>query len=560
VSECCESNSNATADWGPFCNTFQNGNPLKIVGRNDFLFAAGATAVITGLLFPLSAHILDVFLIFSISLTAAMLITSFAARSALQVLSFPLLIVLATMLRLALSVASAKLILSKGEAGTIISICGGIFVGNNCTLTVLIFSLLVVLIFVVVYKSVKDIGRIAIKFIADIVPIKQTSIACDLDAGVINSEQAFNLREKAAHEAGFFIAMSGAGRFMFCVFVIEFVILIANIAASMAAGVIEGTSGISVKTYVSLAIGAGMMIQISALFVAIASKHLVQKSSAPACANNGNQEQKFTERIKVVASEVTSSQAKELQYENSISHIDVIEDIDSKSADSPQKGIAVPSNNVESGQIIFEELEWSDNKIFDEDKKEDLNLWVWQEIKDSNSYEAIAELFSNKSTDVTQTILMAAENVEELGVTVPVNVAMSLAQRGRKCLLIDLDLERCAISKVFDIDSSQVQSKAIATCVSNLCVLPASNFGKGDATNIKEVTARLESQYDYLIFYAPNIRLLGNHDELAGRMQSAMLFGREHNFKSSSMINFQKLLTNYGCEILEPGGILAEVS
>ena len=108
----------------------------------------------------------------------------------------------------------------------------------------------------------------------------------------------------------------------------------------------------------------------------------------------------------------------------------------------------------------------------------------------------------------------------------PVNVAMRLAQKGLKCLLIDLDLQRDAISKVFDIDSDKAGNRAhtdvlsgeIPSCVRNLWVWPASNFGKTDgcqsAINIKELIANLESRYDHLIIYAPNIKLLDSLDQI----------------------------------------------
>jgi len=141
-------------------------------------------------------------------------------------------------------------------------------------------------------------------------------------------------------------------------------------------------------------------------------------------------------------------------------------------------------------------------------------------------YEAIAELIESKSGAQAKTILMAADSVAELPVTIPVNIAMRLAQKQRRCLLIDLDLQRDAISKVFDIDSGKTADRAhtdvfsgeIPSCVRNLWVWPASNFGKTEgcqsAINIKELIANLESRYDHLIIYAPNIKLLDSVDQI----------------------------------------------
>ena len=392
---------------------------IKGVGRNDFLwdskrnrvrlgslFIAGAVAIIAGLLFPLSSHILDVLLIFSVSLTAAALIITFSARGALEVLGFPLLIVLATMLRMALSVACSKLILVQGDAGTIINLLGGIIVRNNCMFAILTFGALAVVIFGIICKAVKGISRTGTEFTVDIVPIKQIGIDSDLNAGVINNSQALKLREKIARETGFFVAMSGAGRFMLCGAVIELVVIIVNIAASMAVGAVTPTTPeISVKTYATLAVGAGTMTQISALLVVLASVYLVRKSSVSPAASNGSSEQEFAKRIEVVAEEVNIKTEK---------------------------------------KVITEDLQWFDEQGTDNNEKEDLILWSLKDFKDSDYYEAIAELIQSKSADEAKTILMAAESVEELPVTIPINIAMRLAKRGQKCLLIDLDLERSA--------------------------------------------------------------------------------------------------------------------
>ena len=538
----CETNSNRGGNWAPFCSTSQNRNPSRIVGRNDFLFIGAAIAVAAGLLFPLSAHILDVLLIFSVSLTAAVLIITFSAHSIPDVSGFPLLIVLTTMLRVALSAASTKLILSQGNTSTIISIFGSVIVGNNVMLTILIFGTLTAVIFGTICKAAKGISRTASEFTSDIVPIKQISVDGDLNAGVINKSQAFDLREKIAREACFFAAMGGTARFILCAAVIELAIATINIVGGMAAGAISGaTAGVSVKTYATLAVGAGMTTQIPALLVAVASIYLVRKSSPPPAVNDEPAEQDFAKRIKVVANEVMPSQAIELQY-----------------------------GNIEAEQIVCEELEWFDEPQCMGNENNDLNLWVWEGIKDSDYYDAIAKLIESKSDNEAKTILMAAESVEELPVTVPVNIAMRLAQRKKRCLLIDLDLERDAIATVFDIDNAKpddkVQKDAIETCISNLYVWPASQLagtdkgdGDSDTKNIKHIIARLESRYDRLIVYAPNIKLLADSDKIAGCVQAAMLFGREGESESSAISDFHKLLIGSGCAIFEPREVPAEV-
>ena len=143
-----------------------------------------------------------------------------------------------------------------------------------------------------------------------------------------------------------------------------------------------------------------------------------------------------------------------------------------------------------------------------------------------------------------------------MDVTVPVNVAVHLARKGQKCLLIDLDTERDAISKVFEVDSSRGESGAVSTNVSGLWLWPGRYFttdsGKTDITGLKDVIYASAGQYDRLIIYAPNIRQLTDTSELAGCVDSAMLFGADEHIQSSSIIDFRELLTRHNCGILEP--------
>jgi len=548
----CEVDSNRTDDWFTFCDKSQNLNPFRIISPNDFLwdckrnrerlgslFIAGAIAVIVGLLFPLRGRILDVLLIFSLSLTVAVMLITFSARAALQVMGFPLLIVLTTMLRMTLSVACSKSILSQDNAGTIISLFGSTIVSNNCVLAIFIFCTVVAVIFGIICKAANGISRTSAEFTADVVSIKQISIDSDLNAGVINKNQALNLREKMTREAGFFFAMAGAAKFILYGALIELVIIIVNIVGGMAIGTVTpATAEMSLKTYATLAVGAGMTTQISALLVAMASLYLVHKSSESLFANVPSSEQEFTERIEVAAREVRCPRAVESEYDN---------------IEAEKK-------------VITEDLEWFDEPAAGENEKDDLFLWFIEDLKDSYYYETIVELITSKSADEAKTILMAAESVQELPVTIPVNVAIRLAQKGQKCLLIDLDLERNAISKVFDVDSAnhsgnvQTKTMATSTCISNLWMLPASNLGKSDrdlnATNIKDLIGSIKSHYDRLIIYAPKIKLSADRDIIAACVQAAILFGKksepESEFESSAINDFYKLLITYGCAIFRP--------
>ena len=542
----CQSNSNRTADWTSLHGSSKNDNPLRIVARNEFLFAVGAIAIIFGLLFPPSSHLLDVLLIFAISLTASVLIITFSARSTLQVLSFPLLIVLATMLRMSLSVASAKLLLFRGDAGAIINLFGKVFAGKNTALATLTFCVLVVAVFVIIFKAVKNISRISTDFISQIIPVKQLSINAELNAGAIDSDKAFTLRTELARETGFFIAMTGTARFLLCAAIIELLIIFINTAASIAIGVAgKTTSTSSAQTYATLAIGAGILLQLCAVIAVIASKYLVRKSFEGAQSDDPL-EREAAERIKVVASEVASCESRDSQF-------------NSRLIEPLQQQDNIADVDIDAEQATTEDTEWCDEsqQTITEDHAADLNASLWKQIKQSDNYDAIADLIGGKTDKPAKTILMAAENPKELPVTVPVNIAMRLAQNNRKVLLVDLDFERNAIAKVFEIEAGKSEAKAIPTCISNLWLLPASEVSKTQSVTYPQVITNIQTKYDHIIIYAPDMRILTDTDKLIDYLGAAMLFGSD---KSPSIKNLYKLLTASGCDIdiLKPEQILAE--
>ena len=514
--------------------------------QNGFLFAAGAAAVAAGLLFPMSAHILDVFLVLGIFLTAAVLIIAFAAKEILDVRGYPLFIVFTAALRMALCVACAKLIVS-GNGGDIIGFLSRPITDGNLTLTVSVFGMLAIVIWGILCKSVKNIARISAEFISDIAPLRQLCINNNLKAGVISKNQALDLVRRTAGEAGFFVAMSGVAKFMLCEAVVEFVVIIIGIAVSIAMGTAIGQfSDVSAKTYVTSTVGAGLITQISILITAAASGYLVRKNSG----SGDPFEQEFRRTIKVTASEV-SPQTTELNYSQTYDgELTEIED-----------SIATAEAKT-SEKVITEDLEWLNESQYNgKDKKGNLNLWQCREIESNNGYEPIAELIESKSANGIKTILMAAERTEELPVTIPVNIAVHLAKKNKKCLLIDLDVERKAISKVFDIDDSVMRGKAISTCINNLWVWPAKNFSKVNEIKIRadstsspqEVIAALGNRYDYLIVYAPNTgtAALVDCSKIACCVEAAMLFGGRDESEHSFIRDFYELLNGYGCEVLE---------
>lgn len=593
MSVSCESNSNKGGNWVPFWPFADSERDADRtcqtqLMRTRTLLIAGVATITTGLLLPLSGRVLDVLLIFSLSLTIAVLIITFSARRAVEVLGFPLLIVLAAMLRMALSVAGSKLILSQGSAGTIIGFLGDIFVRENFVLTILALGVLTVIIFGIISRAAKSISHTTEEFVTDIVPARQISIDKDLNTGLIDHSQAIRLRDGIARETGFFIAMTGAAKFILCAAVIELMIVVVDIVASiataqgppataqMSAGysLYEGLQNGHLKIHATL--GAGMITQISALLAAMACKYLVRKTYVPCAAGGQFGRGKATERVKVVSSEVPFPPAAESQYGNAVVAIQAqatAEDVEWLDG----------SQCIENGKDDFSQTVPSSTKALGHDLLTseiecvfESSPYLWKAADDSGYYGAITELIESKSGDDAKTILMTAESAKELPVTVPVNIAIRLARKGQRCLLIDFDLKRDAISSVFDINpqlaADTVYREAFTTAsptgINNLWVWSASRLTNTDKdgenhepVNIEKALTSLENRYDRVVVYAPDMGRLADLEGIAACVQGAMLFGGEVELPDaigdSAMRDFYKFLVSCGCNILQPRDVFA---
>jgi hypothetical protein len=372
--------------------------------------------------------------------------------------------------------------------------------------------------------------------------------------------------------------MRGTAKFMLCDSVIELVIIIVSIAVSLAMYVATPEpASIVAETYGILAVGAGVITQASVLITAMACGYLVRKSSVcPAPIDSVLGSWRFRpERIKVCASEVAPPVTKEPRCDETVLATSETAAVDSEFIEERAGQINGPAATAHVQRD--EELSGScEYQTCDSDGGEDtLSLWTHDEITDASAYEAVAELIEKKSCGETKAILMAGATVEELPVTIPVNVGMLLAKKDQRCLLVDFDSERDAIAKVFDIDcdirNGGTDSKdkkeylGMPTCVENLWVWPASNFCRGHGgtgeMGPKDLIAHLGSEYDRLLIYAPNAGSLIDWEQLANCVQMAMVFGDPEpgsKGENSRTCDFQKFLADCGCKILKPADICAE--
>ncbi|MEB3323265.1 MAG: FHIPEP family type III secretion protein, partial [Synechococcaceae cyanobacterium] len=181
----------------------------------DWILGVGVLGLIVTLITPVSPVVLDVLVAFNItSSLLLLLLVTMNARAAVELSVFPTLLLFATLFRLGLNVASTRLILSGGDAGTIIRAFGTYVAGDNLTVGLVVFLVLIIIQFVVITKGSGRISEVAARFVLDAMPGKQMAIDADLNSGLIDADEARARRGRVAREAEFYGAMDGASKFV----------------------------------------------------------------------------------------------------------------------------------------------------------------------------------------------------------------------------------------------------------------------------------------------------------------------------------------------------------
>ena len=248
---------------------------------SNTILAVGLVTVLAALLVRLPTPLLDILLACSISLAIAVLIVTLSSKEALELSTFPSLLLFVTLFRLSLNVAATRLILLQGDAGKIIQTFGDFVAGGSFIVGVVIFLILVVIQFIVVTKGAERISEVAARFTLDAMPGKQMAIDADLNAGIITETQANERRAKIVKESEFYGAMDGASKFIRGDAKAGLIITAVNVIGGIAMGYSRGLpiAG-AVKTYSVLSIGDGLVSQIPSVIIAVSSGFLVTKISS----------------------------------------------------------------------------------------------------------------------------------------------------------------------------------------------------------------------------------------------------------------------------------------
>lgn len=251
------------------------------IKHSNIIMAAGLMVVLATLLIRLPTPLLDVLLACSISLSVAVLIITLSSKEALELSTFPSMLLFATLFRLSLNVASTRLILLEANAGRIIQTFGAFVAGNSFVVGVVIFIILVVIQFIVITKGAERISEVAARFTLDAMPGKQMAIDADLNAGAITEAQANERRIKIVKESEFYGAMDGASKFIRGDAKAGLIITVVNIIGGIAIGISRGMPiSDAIKTYSILSIGDGLVSQIPSIIIAVSSGFLVTKISS----------------------------------------------------------------------------------------------------------------------------------------------------------------------------------------------------------------------------------------------------------------------------------------
>jgi len=256
-------------------------NPLtKLMRHTDLMVGLGLLTVVGMLVLPLPHWLLDAGLVVAIAMSVVILLTSVNITDPLQFSVFPSLLLITTLFRLALSIAATKLILGTGDAGAVIQTFGNFVMGGDFVVGFVAFLIVIIVNFVVITNGAGRVSEVVARFTLDAMPGKQMAIDADLAAGLIDEDGARERRKQIKQEADFYGAMDGASKFVKGDAMAGVLIVAINIVGGFAIGFMKGQSDAMtiLKTYALLSVGEGLVSQLPALLISVASGLMVTRA------------------------------------------------------------------------------------------------------------------------------------------------------------------------------------------------------------------------------------------------------------------------------------------
>ena len=497
-----------------------------VISRNDFIFTTAALSLLGGLLAPVGPQFVDIFWVLSVCLGGAIVLIGFSAKETGELSSFPLLLVAGSWLRIALTAASARLIFLGGTGGYIIEGIGGAIGSGKSILIMVITTAASIVGGLFIYGSTKRIIKSSLRFAFDTMPLKQISIETELNAGLIDKGRASMLKSRIAGETQFYINMAGVTKLLLCDAAISVLVVILTGAGQTAITAIDRISsgnGILTQPYVSLSAAVAILSLLPAVLTTAAAAHLSGKSTLSLGEGNSNEQHSRT--VKIVSQESGRKEKVELL-------------------------------NPEFAQVGAREVLVAKNKSSDENitRFEPVGRAGEAGIQSTgckDKYESIEDYYSDLTGRIEglpseqKTVLFGAASIEELPVTVAVNVAIKLSERERRCLLIDADTKRGAVAKVFELGSDEIKDRTAETCIKNLSIRNGSDLAGVDIGAAKEKIQAISKDYDRVIIYAPNMNSANGGATLSYIAAGAIVFER-----GGGNNNLTRPATELGCKLV----------
>src|SRR5215212_2490385 len=258
------------------------GTLTQLMKHTDLLGAAAVVLIVCMLIIPLPPVLIDLFITLNIASALAILVSTLYMNKALELSSFPSLLLLTTMFRLAINVSVTRLVLLHGDAGHLVTAFGKFVVGGNVVVGLVIFLILIVIQFVVVTNGAGRVAEVAARFTLDAMPGKQMAIDADLNAGQITDEDARKRRKEIGDEADFYGAMYGASKFVKGDAMAGVLITLINLIGGLVVGIVQQGMpiGEAIQHFSLLTVGDGLTAQIPALLISVATGILVTRSTS----------------------------------------------------------------------------------------------------------------------------------------------------------------------------------------------------------------------------------------------------------------------------------------
>jgi hypothetical protein len=442
----------------------------RLSKQNNLLFLAGAASVLAGLLFPKIPALLDLLIIFCLALSAAVIVICLRGRKPDELTGLPLLAVIAITSLLTAAIASTKLLIT-GDISLIITHTARLNIVTDVlpsSINAMIFILVSIALFIFAAKSTSKLLLSSKTYLEEVTTAEQSSDEFNFISAEAEQDKP------TAKEKRFICALNSFGRLALWLCVLISVVVMLSVFGAVLAG----------KTIISLAAANIIVLQLPAVLVALAVSHLTRKIILVSSQQNRMTEEQFKQRIKVVAHEV----AKEQKYEhpNRIS-------IDAQPATYP---------------------------VQQQYKAGDAQLLDCNDFDDEAAYDYMTNILVESGAG--KALLMAGCGSQSAPVTIPVNIAVRLATKRLKTLIIDFDLKRSAVQRVFETDNCD--SKAVKTCVENISIISGKRLSFSKTHILRQLFTQAEKLYDYIIVYAPDAAV---PIQMSQHFTAAMFFSRE---------------------------------